>query len=54
MIACESCDDYIDSDIDVDCFVEVPWLNLADRVWCERCREEQWDKHNKSQQEPNA
>lgn len=52
MIGCEACGHLIDSDDDPDCFVEVPWLNLADKVWCEGCRENEWDKHDRSQQEP--
>lgn len=48
IIHCEYCGDKIDSDDDPDCFVEVPWLNLADKVWCESCREEQWDKHERN------
>ena len=45
MVWCEDCGRAIDSDMDVDCFVEVPWLNLAEKVWCESCREEQSTAH---------
>lgn len=39
MIKCDNCVGFIDTDEDPDCFVEVPELNLAERVWCESCRE---------------
>lgn len=41
-IRCERCDTNIDSDNDPECFVEVPWLNMAERVWCEQCRDAEW------------
>lgn len=49
MIHCDSCETYIDSDNDPDCFLEVPWLNLADRVWCESCREREWHEHERKE-----
>lgn len=42
MICCDRCDKFIDSDDDPGCFVEVPWLNLDERIWCEDCRESEW------------
>lgn len=48
MIACQSCGAFIDSDIDPDCFVEVPRLNLEDRVWCESCREEHLEEDDRA------
>lgn len=47
MVSCDKCGDPIDSDMDLDCFVEVSWLNLEDRIWCEECREFEWNKHEK-------
>jgi len=42
MICCEACDRLIDSDMDVDCFVEVGNMKRLHKevVWCEWCREE--------------
>lgn len=51
MICCDDCGDFIDSDEDPDCFVEVPWLNLADKIWCEGCREFQWAENERVTQE---
>jgi hypothetical protein len=34
MVLCQNCDAFIDSDLDPDCFVEVPSLNL---VVCQKC-----------------
>jgi len=39
IVVCDSCGTFINTDVDGDCFVEVPRLNLEDRVWCESCRE---------------
>lgn len=41
MIACEACGHLIDSDIDVDCFVEIGNMKRLHKevVWCEPCRE---------------
>lgn len=42
MCVCESCDAYIDSDDDPDCFVEVGNMRRLNQtnVMCERCRDE--------------
>ena len=45
MIKCDGCGYLIDSDDDPACFVEVPWLNMTDKVWCESCREDEFDNH---------
>ena len=49
VIRCDRCHDFIDSDEDPGCFVEVPWLNLDERVWCESCREEEFDEWEEEQ-----
>lgn len=54
LILCDSCHDTIDSDRDPDCFVEVPWLNLADRVWCQDCREREWEKNDRDSEPSQA
>lgn len=46
IIRCDRCDRFIDSDFDPSCFVEVPWLNLEERVWCESCRDDELDEHD--------
>ena len=48
MIRCERCDTNIDSDDDPECFVEVPWLNMAERVWCVPCRDAEWAENEVS------
>lgn len=47
-IRCERCDTNIDSDFDPECFVEVPWLNMAEKVWCEPCRDAEWAENEAS------
>ena len=44
MVTCDECGEFIDSDDDPDCFVEVQRLNMQEKVWCETCREEQDDE----------
>jgi hypothetical protein len=39
MVLCDLCCNFIDSDEDPDCFVEVQKLNMQERIWCESCRE---------------
>lgn len=43
MMRCDRCDRFIDSDDDPECFVEVPWMNLEEHIWCEKCRAEEFD-----------
>lgn len=53
MICCERCDMPIDSDDDPECFVEVPWLNMAERVWCEPCRDAEWTENEDAKPTPS-
>ncbi len=39
MCHCDLCENYIDSDFDMDCFVEDLTGHGRDRILCERCRE---------------
>ena len=44
IIVCESCDKYIDSDFDADCFIENPYDSKNVTIKCDRCRERDWDR----------
>lgn len=52
MIACEACGHLIDSDIDVDCFVEIGNMKRLHKevVWCEPCREEKMTEEERDTQ----
>lgn len=47
METCDRCGLVFDSEQDPDAYVEVPWLNLEARVWCEPCRGIEFDRHDK-------
>lgn len=49
IVTCERCDRYIDSDFDVECFVEIietgpDGEHKRDAVLCEVCRQKQLDE----------
>lgn len=52
MIACVACGHLIDSDMDVDCFVEIGNMKRLhkDVVWCESCREEKMTEEERNSQ----
>jgi len=50
---CEICERQIDTDFEDDCYVEVPWLNLEDHVWCAQCQDREWRKHEAGNDERN-
>ena len=54
MCVCESCDRYIDSDDDPDCFVEVGNMRRLHqtKVMCEPCRERYYDAITYQNDEP--
>ena len=56
IIVCESCDAYIDSDFDCDCFVEVGNMRRLHqtKVLCERCRDEYFAKQEAEQDAADA
>ena len=51
IIVCQSCDAYIDSDFDPDCFVEVGNMRAQTetKVWCERCRDIYYEEQEAKQ-----
>lgn len=51
IIVCQSCDAYIDSDFDCDCFVEVGNMRsqTETKVWCERCRDKYYQEQEAEQ-----
>lgn len=40
---CDRCDSYIDSDVDMHCFIENPYDAKDVTTLCEPCRERQYD-----------
>jgi hypothetical protein len=48
MIACDHCDQLIDSDDDPGCFIPaptcIPYDKNLEQVLCEPCREAAWDR----------
>lgn len=56
MVRCDKCESLIDSDDHPECFIEVPWLNMETRVWCQWCAEDEFEKHDRemsiSEREP--
>ena len=54
IMRCDRCDRMIDTDDDPEAFVEVPWLDLAERVWCEPCREAEWEEHDRHSEPSEA
>ena len=53
IIRCDECENFIDSDDDLECFIEVPWLNMKEHVWCEWCRDRKFSEYEKEHNEPN-
>lgn len=54
MMRCDRCERNIDTDDDPEAFVEVPWLDLVERVWCEPCRDAEWEEHDRSSEPSEA
>jgi len=42
---CELCERQIDTDFEDDCYVEVPWLNLEDHIWCAQCQNKEFIRY---------
>lgn len=49
IIRCDKCETLIDSDDHPECFVEVPWLNMETRIWCQWCAEDEFEKNEREQ-----
>ncbi len=57
MMLCDQCDAPIDTDEDMDCFIEAPscaparFRQVLEEILCERCRERRWEREQERRAE---
>ena len=47
IVSCDRCGRHIDSDFDLECFIEPDLLDKRSHVWCESCRDKEsayWER----------